>query len=281
MSQDDFIITTYLLVDKFYRQVVTTKLRKKGFEPALSDVEIITIQIVGEFMGLNDDKKIWYFFKNNLSDWFPKLGSYANFCKHCANLWQVHHKITQSLVVQYNTDRQYSIDGFPIPVCRYARAHRHRRFKADAAFGYCASKAERYYGFKGHIVINATGLITNLTFAAANVDERDMVAEITDNIKGLLIGDKGYIRPDLKEELASRDIDLQTPLRKNMADVRSKEWVQWLCKKRRKVETVISQLTERFKINAVKVKDLWHLSHRVICQLAGKPSLQLEWIQES
>ena len=58
MSQDDFIITTYLLVDKFYRQVVTTKLRKKGFEPALSDVEIITIQIVGEFMGLNDDKKM-------------------------------------------------------------------------------------------------------------------------------------------------------------------------------------------------------------------------------
>jgi hypothetical protein len=35
-----------------------------------------------------------------------------------------------------------------------------------------------------------------------------------------LIGDKGFIKPFLKQELAEHEIDLQTPLRKNMTDTR-------------------------------------------------------------
>ena len=37
-------------------------------------------------------------------------------------------------------------------------------------------------------------------------------------LRGLLIGDKGYIRPILVKELKEYAIDLQTPLRINMKD---------------------------------------------------------------
>jgi hypothetical protein len=56
---------------------------------------------------------------------------------------------------------------------------------------------------------------------------------MTAEIKGLLIGDKGYIRPLLSEELKWQHIDLQTPLRKNRKDSRDKTFVKQLMSARR------------------------------------------------
>ena len=78
-----------------------------------------------------------------------------------------------------------------------------------------------------------------------------------------MIGDKGYIRPSLKEELAAQEVDLQTPLRKNMIDTRPASFVQQLLSTRL-VETVIGQLTERFNIEKVRARDLWHLTNRFV-----------------
>ena len=73
---------------------------------------------------------------------------------------------------------------------------------------------KKYYGFKGHIVINFSGMITDYTFAPANCDERDVAPEITQNIHGLLGADKGYLRPELKKYYDLQSVDLQTPFRK-------------------------------------------------------------------
>ena len=77
---------------------------------------------------------------------------------------------------------------------------------------------------------------------------------MTDGIQGLLIGDKGFIKPFLKQELAEHEIDLQTPLRKNMTDTRRNSFVQQLLSARRLVETVIGQLTDRFNIEKVRAQ---------------------------
>ncbi len=55
--------------------------------------------------------------------------------------------------------------------------------------------------------------------------ERDVLQDMTDGIQGLLIGDKEFIKPFLKQELAEHEIDLQTPLRKNMTDTRPNSFV--------------------------------------------------------
>ncbi|WP_343597515.1 IS982 family transposase [Acinetobacter sp.] len=260
---EEFIISVYLIIEELYPVVITQPLRTRGFAPAVSDAEIITMQIVGEYLALDTDKSIWMYFKNNWLEWFPKLGSYPNFCKHCANLWQVNQEIMSQLIQHYGSDNIHFIDGFPIPVCRYARAKRHKNFKGDAGFSYCAAKQEKYYGFKGHIVINLSGMITGYTYTPAHCDERDVAPEITQNIYGLLGGDKGYLRPQLKQYYEYGGIDLQTPFRKNMRDSRPKEAMRILMKARRKIETVISQLTDRFHIQKVRAKDLWHLTHRI------------------
>jgi len=266
MPVEDFIISVYCCVEDIYRQIVFQPLRSRGFKPKLTDAEIITMEIVGEFMGKDQDKGIWRYFRNHWHGWFPNLGSRTNFVKQSANLWMIKKRIQEHLTQQLGAiaDPIHLVDGFPIPVCKYARAFKSRCFKGDAGFSRCASKDEKYYGFEGHVVISFDGIICGYEFAAANVDERDVLPEMIVGMKGLLIGDKGYIRPDLKTELSGQGIDLQTPLRKNMQDPRPSEWVKQLMSTRRLVETVIGQLTERFNIEKVRARDMWHLSNRFI-----------------
>ena len=90
------------------------------------------------------------------------------------------------------------------------------------------------------------------------MDERDVCPELVGKIKGLLLGDKGYIRPELKEELAKQAVYLETPLRDNMEDDRPKDFLKWLASTRRLIETVIGQLTDRFHIERVRARDKWH-----------------------
>lgn len=61
------------------------------------------------------------------------------------------------------------------------------------ALRYCASKDEKYYGFHGHLVISAEGVITGFSLTAANVSERETLWDVVDGIQGLLIGDRGYL----------------------------------------------------------------------------------------
>ena len=133
-------------------------------------------------------------------------------------------------------------------------------FKTDLRYlgsvGYCAAKDKKYFGFKGHILVTQQGVTVNYEIAAAHIDERGMIPEIAIGLSGMLLADKGLIRPQLKADLAEQNLDLQTPLRKNMKDSRPKETVALMMNIRRKVETVIGQLTERFQIQCIKAKDM-------------------------
>ena len=92
--------------------------------------------------------------------------------------------------------------------------------------------------------------------------------DFADNIDGLLLGDKGYLGEELKEKLyKNHDIELETPVRKNMNDYLSKENRTLLNKIRRKIETTIGQLVERFNIQKVWARSKSSLFNRIIRKL--------------
>ncbi|WP_165905037.1 IS982 family transposase [Parashewanella curva] len=124
--------------------------------------------------------------------------------------------------------------------------------KGITNYGFCASKQEHYYGFKGHLVTDERGIPLNFSVAPANIDERDVAYEVLDKVIGLTIGDKGLIRPSLKADLLQVGLNLQTPLRKNMLDKRPPEIVRLLLKVRRRIETTIGQLVEYFEIEKIR-----------------------------
>lgn len=143
-------------------------------------------------------------------------------------------------------DGIHVIDGFPVPVCQIARAAQSRCFQGEAGYSHCAAKDDRHYGLGGRILIDSRGIVCGCAFADAPIDGRDVVQDMTAEIKGLPIGDKGYVRPLPSGELKWQPIDLQTPLRKNMKDSRDKTFVGQPMSARRPVETVIGQLSGRF-----------------------------------
>lgn len=62
--------------------MIDQKLRQRGFKPRLSDSEIITMEIIAEFLGIDTDKDAWEYFCNHWRELFPKIGSRANWKSH-------------------------------------------------------------------------------------------------------------------------------------------------------------------------------------------------------
>lgn len=293
MSIDDFIITVFCLIDDAYKKVLQEKkARQRGPVPQLQDSEVITMEVVGEFLGKDCDKAIWEYFRGHWLHFFPKIPDRTNFVRQAANLHMIKYLLQKNLAdsLQAFSDTLHIVDGLPMPICKFARAYFSQIFKDTAAYGYCATKKEHYYGFRGHIVINSIGVITAATFTAANIDERDVCPELVEKIKGLLLGDKGFIRPELQHDLQKQDLYLQTPVRDNMKEERPKSFLKWMMGTRRLVETVIGQLTERFHIEKIRARDTWHLfsrfwrkllAHTVSIKLSlimGNEPLQFEYL---
>jgi IS5 family transposase len=270
MNHEEFITEVFCLVDDHFKQLTSSKpIRHRGPHPKLYDSEVITMEIVGEFLEIDKDKGIWEYFSAHAKSLFPHLGDRTSFVRQSANLWYWKQKLQQKFAEQLGAfaDDIHMVDGLPIPVCGFKRAHFSKYFRGEAAFGHCEAKEQTYYGFRGHLLINFSGVITGFTLTPANVDERKAMWDVTPQIHGLLLGDKGYIAEDNRQQLREQHIDLQTSLRKNMPDDRPSKVVALYTSTRRLVETVIGQLSERLHIEKVRARDLWHLSSRLARKL--------------
>ena len=269
MPLEEFIIWIYCFVEDEVMAFLNSQggpIRKRGFAPKLTDAEVITMEVIGEFLGKDNDKAIWSYFRNHWLEWFPNLGSRANFAKQASNLWALKQFIHKRLISNLgaNDETVHIVDGFPVELCHFKRAKRCQRLKEFADYGYCASKEEAFYGLKGHALITYDGIIVDLVMTSASGSEREACFDMTESFTGLLLGDKGYIGTHFKDELKAEGIELSTPVKKNMHDPLSKCLRDTANKARRLVETVIGQLTGRFSLTKVWARDAWHLTNRII-----------------
>jgi hypothetical protein len=96
----------------------------------------LTIEGVGEFLGIDTDKGLYDHFRRHWGDWFPGLSRVhpTTFTRQAANLWAVKAQLRQQLLGQVGFDPAISIlDSFPMRVCRFGRAYRCRRLAGLAA----------------------------------------------------------------------------------------------------------------------------------------------------
>ena len=85
MDLSTFIVAVFCLVDD---RLKGHRIRQRGPSPKLSDAEILTIEIVGEFLGIDTDKGIYLFFRGHYAEWFPALSEvhWTTFARQAANL---------------------------------------------------------------------------------------------------------------------------------------------------------------------------------------------------
>ena len=268
MDRYDFIISVYCLVCQYYGVIQERyTLRRGGVAPALSDEEVITIEICGEYFKMNRDSDIFAYFQAHYQSDFPELRDRTLFVRQAANLWQVKAAIQRLLVIDsgQGDDPVQAIDTMPLPVCVYTRAPRDRCFKPVADYGHCAAKKMDYYGFKLGLRIARSGMITYYPLLPARPHDIQFLDELVENFSGVVPADKGFIdalRHALLEE--RQGVTVVTPVRKNMTQTHPIELRRLCARWRKRIETVGSQLAERFAINRIRVRDIWHFQHRLI-----------------
>ena len=89
-----------------------------GVSPKLTDGEVLTMEVVGEFLGLDTDQPIGQYFRQHWRSWFLHLGSRTTFTQQAANLWAIKQALHRRLVIDLGaaTDPIRIVDGCPLPL---------------------------------------------------------------------------------------------------------------------------------------------------------------------
>lgn len=266
MDLDNIIINFFCLIDDAKKEIVKEqKIRQRGPKPVMDDSEIMTIEVVGEILGIDKDKKLFEYFRHYYPHFFPSLTriSRVTFIRQAANLWKVKERVWQHLLRLSEHDLSLGIvDSFPIPVCLFARAPKCKRFAGEASFGKDRLIRQTFYGFRLHVLISKKGLITCFVLAPANEQDISVIPEMVEDWIGTVIGDRNYWSPMIKEELARAGVKLIAPFKLRSKDPRP-ETSKFINHIRYTIETVFSQLTERYHIKKVWARDRWHLLSRL------------------
>jgi len=266
MNLMDYIVKVFVMVDDFCKIYCPPRtLRQRGPMPKLADSEAITMEIVGEYLGLHTDEGIYHYFDRHWRPLFPHLPDRSNFVRQCANLWSVKkHFFTH--ISHFQDHYLQILDSMPLEVCKFVRAKTTTQFKGTAAYGKWFGQT--FFGYRLHLKITDQGMIRNFILAAANEhDIRYTQPLLGDDRGGWALADKGYRSRWLHDELWNdRKMYFHTSVRK--IDKKDSplplETIRTLTGKRRLIETVAGQLEQRFGIKTTFARDLWHLLNRII-----------------
>ncbi|MCA9960025.1 MAG: hypothetical protein KC443_13380 [Anaerolineales bacterium] len=98
MTRDYFVTMVYCLVCTHYQVIVNQQpLRRRGFLPTLTDEEVITIEICGEYFGFSQEDNLYNYFFVHYAHFFPALQERTSFVRQCANLWKMKALIQERL----------------------------------------------------------------------------------------------------------------------------------------------------------------------------------------
>ncbi len=121
---------------------------------------------------------------------------------------------------------------------------------------------QTFYGLRAHLRVCWPGVIVGVELAPANAHDLRLAEELLEEAKGWALGDRNYWSLDLTERLGDEGLHLLAPYKSKKKE--KQRWPRWLTQKRRRIETVISQLVERYNAKKVWARDRWHLTSRFL-----------------
>ena len=287
MDLETLLVAVYCETDDALRTMLRgARLRQRGPAPRLADSEVLAMEVAGEFLGYETDRGIYRYFRQHHAALFPVLATVhrTTFLRQAANLWAVKRALWQQLVPRLHGDGQLSIlDSVPVPVCRFARAKQCRLFPGVAAYGRDPCLPGTFFGLRAHLRVTWPGVIAGFALAPANSADLALAPELLTGASGWALGDRAYWSPDLRERLRARGVELLAPFQTRKYE--KAPWPRWLVNTRRRIETVLAQLVERYRSKRTWARDLWHLCSRwlrkvlshttavLLCQQHGLASL--------
>jgi hypothetical protein len=192
--------------------------------------------------------KSYYKYCEEVKQAFPRMPSYNRFVElqqQAMDALLIFAKIQTSKKAEGN----FFIDSFPLRVSHVKRITQHKTFKGLAKRG--KTSLGWFFGFKLHLVISDRGELVDFDITPGNVADNNVqvIERLTDNIKGTVYGDKGYLlNQDLLKKLYSRGVKMISKAKANMKPKIMDISDRLMLKKRGIVESVGSLLKQNLNI---------------------------------
>ena len=123
-----------------------------------------------------------------------------------------------------------------------------------------------YYGYKLHAVCPVEGVFQSLDISPASVHDIHYLKDIKQEIKDCTLrGDKGHLSAEYHLDFTSHKIKLEVPIRKNQKDYKNQPYI--MRKSRKRIETLFSQLCEKFMIRRNYAKSFLGFKTRVLSKI--------------
>jgi hypothetical protein len=267
MPPQELLLWVFCLVDDELKALNLGRVRPRGPRAtALADAEVIAIELVGEFWGLDADRALYRHFRAYHAAEFPALVRVhrTTFARQAANLWAVKQALHRRLADRLAAGEPvWLIDSLPVPVCQFARATFCRRFRGEADYGYDHCVKRTFYGFRLHLRASRGGVIRAFDLAPARASDRAMLDELAGPPGTTGIGDRGDWDPARAAALAAAGVRFRAPFQHASKDPDPARSAR-LSAIRYRLEAVNGQLAERYRVKRTWARDLWHLTGRVV-----------------
>lgn len=244
-------------------------------KPKMSDLELISLTLTAEFMGIDSENDLFRKLPQSISIKIER----SVYNRRKRNLSIHMEDIRLKLASYFNEFEDYFIvDSMPLEICKLSRSSRSKICKeSNYSFpdkGYCASQSSRYYGYKLHAVCSVNGVFQSFDLSPASVHDIHYLKDIQTQIKDCtLIADKGYLSSEIQLNLFETcKIKLNTPMRNNQKNYKKQAYV--FRKKRKRIETLFSQLSDQFMIKRNYAKSFEGFKTRILSKITALTVIQ-------
>ena len=246
----------------------------------LSDYQIIAFSVAGESLGIDGESFLWEKLKSEHSQDFPNLIERSNYNCRRKRLYPFIEKLNKSIVGIVNQREDcFLVDSIPSPVCKNARENRSKVckeiYETAPNKGYSAVNKTWLFGYKLRQLTSVRGVFHSMDLTKASVHYVHCLSQVkyTGLNNCLLLADKGCLSGSQQLDMfSSCNIKLETLMCSNQKNYTLYPPVS---KKVRKiVETLFSQLCDRFMLKCNYTKTIKGLSVRILTKVTSVTLLQ-------
>ncbi|AJW64133.1 Transposase DDE domain protein [Elizabethkingia miricola] len=241
----------------------------------LKDLELISLALTAEFMGIDSENHLFRHIPETIRQKIDR-SVYNRRKRRLANkIDEIRIKLARSF---NDFENIFIIDSMPVEVCKLSRSGTSKICK-DAEYcypnrGFCASQKMHFYGYKLHAVCSINGVFQSVDLSPASVHDINYLKDIREQLSDCtLLGDKGYLSSEMQIDLFNyAQIELETPKRVNQKDYKPQFYL--FKKKRKRIETLFSQLCDQFMIRRNYAKSFEGFKTRLLAKITALTVVQ-------
>ena len=272
---EDFCLSMYVLVDDLWTHI-GHRYRRPGPAAACSDSELMTMVLVGECRGWDQETELvagWQDYRRL----FPVIPERSRFNRRRRALQHAINDLRRAALTALDLaqDRQCVIDSLPVPVMHFhlvpSSPSTGTWRTAGASFGKVSSKKQTLFGYKLHLLVTLGGVILDFVLAPANVHDLTVGAELLAEQRDLLaLGDKAYYSAAVAAALqAEVGVTLFALPRASQQVQLPPAVVALHTRCRQIIETVNEQLSDPLHLEENHAKTFWGLCSRLYSKLTA------------